>query len=138
MSHTFTLHELYKLWVSWSKLISYDTQGFTETYLNLIIYLVKAYEVLIVDSHLEELRLTPLKVAYMKGQKDLEGREPSKLGIMRTCGSLFYWNSLCIGSVGLVVFVLVACEHAFILGTFCGWQSKLPCLWGCLSTCRNL
>ena len=26
MSHTFTLYELYKLWVPWSKLISYSTQ----------------------------------------------------------------------------------------------------------------
>jgi hypothetical protein len=38
--------------------------------------MVKDYEVLIVDSLLEECKLAPLKVAYLKGRKDLERGEP--------------------------------------------------------------
>jgi hypothetical protein len=42
--------------------------------------LVNDCEVLIVDSLIEELDLTPLKVEYLKGRKALEGREPLKIG----------------------------------------------------------
>lgn len=37
--------------------------------------MVKDHKVFRVDSLIEELKLNPLKIEYLKGQKTLEGRE---------------------------------------------------------------
>ena len=46
-------------------------------------YLVIYFEMLVVDSLIKKLKLTPLKVAYLKEWKGLERENTSKLVIVR-------------------------------------------------------
>lgn len=47
-----------------------------------------------IDSLAKELKVTPLKVAYLKGWKALHGESTSKSMIVRNHGSLFVRNHL--------------------------------------------
>lgn len=55
MLYTFTLHEHFEYGVHLPKLVSYNTQGFTWKKSKLIVYLIKDYEILVVDSLVDGL-----------------------------------------------------------------------------------